>query len=81
MLRYFFLGSIFGVLMYLCFVGAESSDMWVPDRGSGPPQGHSTSSGLLHEEREPVYSGGGSKTETGGWIQCFNTITIKHISC
>lgn len=42
--------------------------MWVTNRWTGSPEGNSTGGRLLHEEREPVYPRGGSKTQISGWI-------------
>lgn len=58
-------------LCALHFAGSESSCMRLTNRWTGSPEGNSTGSRLLHEEREPVYSRGGSKTQTGGWIDIY----------
>lgn len=55
-------------LCSLHLAGTESSCMRVTNRWTGSPEGDSTGGRLLHEEREPVYPRGGSKTQTGGWI-------------
>lgn len=47
-------------LCALHFAGPESSCMRLTNCWTGSPEGDSTGSRLLHEEREPVYPRGGS---------------------
>lgn len=67
-------------LCALYFAGPESSCMRLTNCWTGSPEGDSTGSRLLHEEREPVYPRGGSKTQTGGWIYIHVKLSWKILS-